>query len=276
MVLLNCPEQEIEDALGNIAACAEALFGAVGSLAMYKNESLLYLAPAAFVGRIIEVGGKVHDTIGTLKTAATAGKRKLGTAEETRVTRLLNKIDIGVAEGGVRRGIDEAVEVRATMLATAGWKHKGDYAEEDLKLCDVTEPIIRENAEFFTLRAEGEGEGDFKKLDVSKFGGKIERCGVKLNGAVVEGVVKFFVKATPKQYAAVVSLGLNNVAAHPSWRKIRTGARRRRLPGQTRRFSTRIGTRFTGRLSRASGWTGRKSWLPRRASRRTCGRDRRG
>ena len=102
MVLRNCPEQEIEDALGNFAAAAEALFGAVGALALYKNKSLLYLAPAAFVGGLIEIGGKGYVTIGTVKTAATAGKRKLGTAEEKRVTRLLSMMDITVAEGGVR------------------------------------------------------------------------------------------------------------------------------------------------------------------------------
>ena len=70
------------------------------------------------------------------------------------MTRLLNKIDIAVAEGGVRRGIDEAVDVRAKMIATVGWKleegyEEEGYKEEDLKLCEETEPIIREKAEYF-------------------------------------------------------------------------------------------------------------------------------
>ena len=58
-----------------------------------------------------------------------------------------------------------------------------------MKLCDETEPIIRENVEYFNLG----GEGEFNKLDISrKFDGMIKRCAWKLNGPVVEGVAEYF------------------------------------------------------------------------------------
>ena len=51
---------------------------------------------------LIEIGGKGYVTIGAVKTAATAGKINLGTAEEKRVTRLLNYL----LNGGTRIMID--------------------------------------------------------------------------------------------------------------------------------------------------------------------------